>query len=142
MVIIDWFSRMIVGYAFSNTLHSGFISECLRNAIKRHGHPIIINSDQGAQFTSDAYIDLLKSEGIAISMNGRGRATDNAITERFIRSLKQERLHLSEYETGHELRKITEDYINNYNWHRPHQSLNYQNPAMVYFGSLADQNAG
>lgn len=90
VVIIDWGSRMVVGHAFSNTLHIGFIIECIKKAIKQHGKPFIIKSDQGAQFTSDEYINLLKSEKIKISMNGKGRATDNAITERFIRNLKQE----------------------------------------------------
>jgi len=132
VVIIDWASRMIVGHGFSNTLHSGFIIECIRDAIKQHGKPFIINSDQGAQFTSDDYINFIKSEKIKISMNGRGRSTDNAITERFIRSLKQERLYLVEYEDGYQLRKITADYIANYNWIRPHQSLDYQTPGKVY----------
>ena len=82
VIIIDWASRMVVGHAYSNTLHSGFVIEALRGAIKKHGKPVIINSDQGAQFTSEDYIGFLKREEIKISMNGRGRATDNSITER------------------------------------------------------------
>lgn len=132
VVIIDWKSRMIVGYAYSNTLHTGFVVECIKEAIKQHGKPLIINSDQGAQFTSDEYINLLKSQGIKISMNGRGRSTDNAITERFIRNLKQEQLYLMEYENGHQLRSVTADYIAKYNWQRPHQSLDYHIPGEVY----------
>lgn len=142
VVIIDWASRMIVGHAFSNTMHKGFIIEALRDAIKQHGKPFIINSDQGAQFTSEDYINFLKNEQIKISMNGRGRATDNAITERFIRSLKQEQLHLVEYDDGLQLRKITADYITNYNWVRPHQSLNYQTPGSVYTSTNTYQHAG
>lgn len=142
VVIIDWASRMIVGHAFSNTLHSRFIIEAFRDAIKQHGKPFIINSDQGAQFTGENYINFLKSEKIKISMNGRGRATDNAITERFIRTLKQEQLHLVEYDDGLQLRKIVSDYIVKYNWVRPHQRLNYQAPGKVYFNTTHYQHAG
>jgi putative transposase len=142
VIIIDWASRMIMGHVFSNTLHSGFIIEALRDSIKKHGKPFIINSDQGAQFTSDNYINFLKSEKIKISMNGRGRATDNAITERLIRTLKQEQLHLVEYDDGLQLRKIVSDYIAKYNWGRPHQSLNYQAPGKVYFNTTHYQHAG
>jgi len=140
VAIVDWGSRMVVGHAYSNTLHTGFVTECVKKAIKRHGKPFIINSDQGAQFTSDEYISLLKSQGIKISMNGRGRSTDNAITERFIRSLKREHLSLIEYEDGSQLRKITADYINRYNWQRPHQSLGYQTPGKVYHDTKAYPN--
>lgn len=72
VVIIDWYSRKIVGWSLSNTLHTGFIIECIQAAIRQHGHPLIINSDQGAQFTSEDYIHLLKEQNIRISMNGRG----------------------------------------------------------------------
>jgi len=140
VVIIDWKSRMVVGYSYSNTLHTGFVIECVKEAIKQHGKPFIINSDQGAQFTSDEYINLLKSQGIKISMNGRGRSTDNAITERFIRNLKQEQLYLMEYDNGHQLRKITAEYIAKYNWQRPHQSLDYQTPCKVYYSTKTYQN--
>jgi len=75
-------------------------------------------------------------------MNGRGRATDNAITERFIRNLKQEQLYLVEYDTGIQLRKITADYIAKYNWLRPHQSLNHKTPGEVYTSTIAYQHAG
>jgi putative transposase len=132
VVIIDWYSRMVVGHAYSNTLHVGFVIECVKEAIRRHGHPQIMNSDQGSHFTSDDYINLLKKESIRISMNGRGRFTDNAITERFIRSLKQERLYLEEFEDPRQLKRITSEYIDDYNWQRPHQSLGYKTPSDVY----------
>lgn len=134
-VIIDWHSRMIVGHAYSNTLHAGFVAECVKEAVRRHGHPQIMNSDQGAHFTSDEYVQLLKAEGIRISMNGRGRSTDNAITERFIRSLKQEKLYLEEIEDARHLKRITALYIDEYNWQRPHQSLGYKTPAKVYYNN-------
>ena len=142
VIIIDWTSRMIVGHTYSNTLHSGFVIEAIRGAIKKHGKPVIINSDQGAQFTSEEYTGFLKREEIKISINGRGGATDNAITERFIRSLKQERLHLVEFDDGFQLRKIIADYIANFNWVRPHQSLNYQTPGRVYTNTVTYQHAG
>ncbi len=141
VVIIDWYSRMVVGHAYSNTLHVGFVIECVKEAIRRHGHPRIMNSDQGAHFTSDDYINLLKKESIHISMNGRGRSTDNAITERFIRSLKQERLYLEEFEDARQLKRITSDYIDDYNWQRPHQSLGYKTPSSVYCTPWLDQEA-
>lgn len=141
VIIIDWHSRMVVGHAYSNTLHVGFVIECVKEAIRRHGHPQIMNSDQGAHFTSDEYINLLKKESIRISMNGRGRSTDNAITERFIRSLKQERLYLEEFEDARQLKRITSDYIDDYNWQRPHQSLGYKTPSSVYCTPWLDQEA-
>jgi putative transposase len=141
VVIIDWNSRIIVGHALSNTLHAGFVADCVRQAIVQHGKPLIINSDQGAQFTSDDYIDLLKEEQIQISMNGKGRSTDNAITERFIRTLKQECLYLTEIDGGIQLRRIISDYINDYNWHRPHQSLGYKTPATVYYAPCLSREA-
>ena len=142
VVIIDWGSKMLVGHAYSNTLQSDFVVDCLRKAIKQHGKPFIINSDQGAQFTSDIYIDFVKSQEIKISMNGKGRASDNAITERFIRNLKQEKLYLYEYQNGHQLRKITAEYIAEYNWERPHQSLDYRTPASVYYNTKHYQDVG
>lgn len=141
VIIIDWHSRMVVGHAYSNTLHVGFVIECVKEVIRRHGHPQIMNSDQGAHFTSDEYINLLKKESIRISMNGRGRSTDNAITERFIRSLKQERLYLEEFEDARQLKRITSDYIDEYNWQRPHQSLGYKTPSSVYCTPWLDQEA-
>lgn len=141
VVIIDWYSRMIIGHALSNTLHVGFIIDCIHKAIARHGKPLIINSDQGSQFTSDEYIKLLKEEQIRISMNGKGSFTDNAITERFIRSLKQECLFLTEIENGKQLRQIISDYINDYNWYRPHQSLGYKTPSSVYYAPWQSRDA-
>jgi len=135
VAIIDWYSRYIVGFALSNTLEKEFVIEAIKKAVKRHGAPEIINSDQGAQFTSDAYINLLKENSIKISMDGKGRALDNQRIERFFRSYKWEKLYLEEYETGHQLRQITQAYIEYYNNKRPHQSLDYKTPAEYYFGS-------
>lgn len=132
--IIDWYSRYIVGFSLSNTLDKTSVVETIKKAIKKHGTPEIMNSDQGAQFTSDEYINILKSNSIKISMDGKRRALDNQRIERFFRSYKWEKLYLEEYENGHQLYKITQEYIEYYNKVRPHQSLDDQTPAQVYYG--------
>jgi putative transposase len=120
VAIIDWYSRYIVGFALSNTLEKTFILETVKKAIKKHGALEIINSDQGSQFTSEKYVELLKANGIKISMDGKGRALDNQRIERFFRSYKWEKLYLEEYDTGQQLKKITQEYIEYYNSKRPH----------------------
>jgi putative transposase len=134
VAIIDWYSRYIVGFELSNTLDRTFVIEAIQKAIKRHGKPEIMNSDQGSQFTSDDYINLLKNNNIKISMDGKGRALDNQRIERFFRSYKWEKLYLEDCETGHQLRQITREYVEYYNNRRPHQSLDYKTPAEYYFG--------
>jgi putative transposase len=131
--IIDWNSRYIVGFTLSNTLEKASVIETVKKAMKQHGKPEIINCDQGSQFTSDEYINLLKENGIKISMDGKGRALDNQRIERFFRSFKWEKLYLEEYETGHQLRKIIKEYIEYYNTQRPHQSLDYKTPSEYYY---------
>jgi putative transposase len=135
VAIIDWYSRYIVGFALSNTLERTFIIEAIKQAINRHGSPEIINSDQGSQFTSEEYINLLKDNDVKISMDGKGRALDNQRIERFFRSYKWEKLYLEEYETGHQLREITQEYIAYYNNKRPYQSMGYKTPADYHFGN-------
>ncbi|QDI90681.1 IS3 family transposase [Salicibibacter halophilus] len=135
VAIIDWFSRLVVGWALSNTMHTDFIIRAVAEAINAYGKPDIINSDQGSQFTSNDYIDFIKSyETVKISMDGRGRATDNARTERFFRSYKWERLYLLCPETVSELKQMTKLYMSHYNWNRPHQALEDYEPARIYFG--------
>jgi len=141
-VIIDWYSRFVVGWSLSNTMHVSFVKEAVEKAFKEHGTPLIMNSDQGSHFTCPAYIDLLKSkETIKISMNGKGRATDNAITERFFRNLKQEELYREEIHNGKDAYRLIENYIRKYNWERGHQSLNYSTPAQIYMSSETVQKA-
>ena len=133
VVIIDWYSRFIVGWSISNTMQTDFIVRTVEKAVEVHGKPEIINSDQGSQFTSQDYINCIKGyETINISMDGRGRAKDNARTERFFRSYKWERLYLLYPETVTELKQMTKDYMHHYNWKRPHQSLKDKTPANVY----------
>lgn len=141
VAIIDWYSRYIVGYRLSNTLEKGFVIDAIKKAIKLHGKPEIMNSDQGSQFSSQEYVSLLKDNGIKISMDGKGRALDNQRIERFFRSYKWEKLYMTECETGHELRQLTKEYIDDYNHERPHQSLGYKTPAECYYGERLNLKA-
>ena len=105
----------------------------LLNAVAKHGAPLILNSDQGSQFTSPDYVDTLKEHGIKISMDGKGRALDNAITERFWRTLKWEDIYIMQYDTPRALRQGIETYIRYYNQERGHQSLDGHKPAEIYY---------
>ncbi len=100
-----------------------------------------MNSDQGPQFTSEEYVNLLKANSIKISMDGKGRALDNQRIERFFRSYKWEKLYLEECETGHQLKQITKEYVDYYNHVRPHESLSYKTPADSYYGSSLTEKA-
>jgi putative transposase len=136
--IIDWYSRFLVGYSISNTLQADTVTRVVKEAVLKYGAPEIINSDQGSQFTSKEYIELIKSfKTTRISMDGKGRATDNIAIERFFRSYKWERLYLMYPETVTEVKSITKKYVQTYNYHRGHQSYNYQTPAEIYFGYAA-----
>jgi putative transposase len=130
-LIIDWYSRFIVDYELSSTLDKGFVITCLTRALAIQ-KPDIINSDQGSHFTCAAYIELLETAKVKISMDGKGRCLDNARTERFFRSLKYERLYINEYETPRQLRAMVKEYILLYNTGRPHSSIGGQVPASYY----------
>jgi len=132
VAIIDLFSRFVVGWSLSNTMESEWIVETVKEAISRHGKPEMMNSDQGSQFTGDLYTGFLIAENIIISMDGRGRATDNIFIERLWRSLKYEDIYLNAYETGPELYKGLKRYFQHYNQQRRHSSLAYQIPAEVF----------
>lgn len=138
--VIDWYSRFIVGYTVSNTLQTDMVTRTVKAAVREHGKPKIINSDQGSQFTSKAYISCIKElKTTKISMDGRGRATDNIAIERFFRSYKWERLYLLCPETIGEVKALTNEYIPNYNYSRGHQRFDYRTPAHMYhnFNTLA-----
>lgn len=133
VAIIDVHSRFIVGWDISNTMEASWVVKTIKNAIEKHGKPEIINSDQGTQFTSEIYVDYIKSlETVKISMDGKGRATDNAFIERFFRTIKHDRLYLNPSRDGHELFTECEDFINYYNQRRSHSSLGRVTPAKVY----------
>lgn len=133
--LIDVHSRMIVDWELSTTMDSGFILIMLKRALARD-KPEILNSDQGSQYTSDNYIEIVKEAKVAISMDGRGRATDNAYIERFWRTLKQQEVYLHEYSSPKEARNRIAAFIESYNYFRPHQGLNGKTPGQVYQGVL------
>jgi putative transposase len=133
--IIDWYSRKVIDYELSNTLEKGFVLKCLRRAF-RSCRPEIINSDQGSHFTNADYLELLDKEGVKVSMDGKGRATDNSRTERYFRSLKYECIFLNEFDNPRALRKGIDRYVQFYNQERPHQSLNYAKPEQFYTQSI------
>ena len=136
--IIDWYSRFLIGYSISNTLHADAVTRVIKEAVDKYGAPEIINSDQGTPFTSKEYIELIKSfEKTKISMDGKGRATDNIAIERFFRSYKWERVYLMYPETVAEVKNLTKEYIHHYNYERGHQSYNYKTPPDIYFGFIA-----
>ena len=133
VAIIDWYSRKIVGYQLSQSMNKEFVVNTVNKVVRKHGAPIIMNSDQGSQFTSPAYVETLKQHGIQISMDGKGRALDNAITERFFRSIKWEDIYIKQYETPKALRLGIDEYIRYYNYERRHSSVNKRRPAEVYY---------
>lgn len=134
IAIIDLYSRYIISWRLSISLDAGFCIDALEEALRK-GCPEIFNTDQGSQFTSGPWIDLLESRNIQISMDGKGRCIDNIYAERFWRSLKYEEVYLKSYDSVHEARKSLSDYIEFYNNQRPHQALGYKTPAEVYFNN-------
>jgi putative transposase len=128
---IDWFSRYVVAWKLSNTLDGSFCQEMLEQALGQ-GTPEVFNTDQGVQFTSGAWTGRLKSAGVAVSMDGRGRCLDNVFVERLWRSLKYEDVYLKGYESVPELERGVRAYFAFYNGERLHQSLDYRTPATVY----------
>ena len=132
VAIIDWYSRRVLGWRISNSMDATFCVDCLEETIRTHGRPEIFNSDQGSQFTSDAFTSVLQREGIVISMDGRGRAFDNIFVERLWRSVKHEDVYLKGYATMGELMIGLTEYFAFYNIQRPHQSLGQITPDVVY----------
>jgi putative transposase len=131
VAVIDRFSRYVLAWKLSNTLDSLFCVEALQEAL-RSGRPEIFNTDQGAQFTASAWIAILETYGIQISMDGRGRALDNIFVERLWRSVKYEHLYIQEYATVSALEEGLQAYWQFYNHERLHQSLGYHTPAEVH----------
>ncbi len=132
VVVMDWFSRFVLAWQLSNTLDGAFCLAALRRAL-RDGRPDIFNTDQGVQFTAQAFTDELEAAGIRVSMDGRGRFVDNIFVERLWRTVKYEDIYLKGYETVPALAAGLDDYFQLYNFDRPHQSLGYRTPADVHF---------
>ena len=133
VAIIDWHSRRVLSWRVSNTLDTSFCVEALEEALQRFGTPEIFNTDQGSQFTSEAFTDVLKDKGVAISMDGKGRWVDNVFVERLWRSVKYEDLYLRAYETPAQLRAGLGKYFEFYNTRRRHSALDRRTPDAVYY---------
>lgn len=132
VAVIDWYSRYVVSWKLSATMESDFCIDALRDALT-HGTPSIFNSDQGSQFTSIAFTDILKEAGVRISMDGRASYQDNIFTERLWRSVKYEEVYLKDYATLQDAHDGLAAYITFYNTTRPHQALAYQTPEQAHF---------
>jgi len=135
VAIMDWHSRKILSWRLSNSMETDFCIDALEEAIRRYGAPEIFNTDQGAQFTSEAFTDVLRQSNIKISMDGKGRWVDNVMIERFWRSLKHEDVYLKAYESVNEARSSIKKYIEFYNAEHKHQSLD-KTPDEAYFGTI------
>ena len=133
VAIIDVHSRYIVGWDISNTMTAGWVVKTIRKAVRTYGAPGIINSDQGVQFTSGEYIEYIKSlETVSISMDGKGRATDNAYIERFFRTIKHDKIYLHMPEDGQQMYRLCQEFITFYNTRRGHSSIGDLPPKQVY----------
>jgi putative transposase len=133
---MDWASRRVLAWRLSNTLTTDFCIEAVQEAIDRHGTPEIFNTDQGSQFTSLEFTQLLKNNGIAISMDGKGCWRDNVFVERLWKSIKYEEVYLHAYETVSAARNGIGRYLAFYNNRRPHSSLDGSTPNEFYYRNL------
>jgi putative transposase len=134
--VVDWFSRRVLSWRLSITMEAAFCVEALEEALARHGRPEIFNTDQGSQFTSDAFTGVLTRNAIAISMDGKGAWRDNVFVERLWRSVKHEEVYLRAYDTVAEARASIGRYFSFYNTRRPHSSLDRRTPDQAYFTRL------
>ena len=133
VAILDWFSRYVLSWRLSNSLDTSFCIEALEEALEK-GCPDIFNTDQGSQFTSDDFTGILRGKGIAISMDGRGRAFDNIFTERLWRTVKYEEVYLKGYQVPRDAQTGLGGYFPFYNERRYHQALAYKTPHEVHYG--------
>lgn len=136
IAIIDWYSRYVLSWQLSTDLESGFCCEVLEDALGKYPNPEIFNTDQGSQFTCDAFTSILKHKNIKISMDGKGRALDNVFVERLWRTVKQEEVYLNDYIDVAECRKSLYQFFDKYNNRREHQSLGYNYPREIYLGEI------
>jgi putative transposase len=139
--VMDWASRKILSFRLSNTLTADFCVEALEDAIARYGAPEIVNTDQGSQFTSMAFVETVGRHDIALSMDGKGAWRDNVFIERFWRTLKYEEVYLRAYDTVSEARQSIGRYLTFYNGRRPHTANDDLTPDRVYFGALPIERA-
>ena len=142
VAIIDWYSRRVMAWRLSNTLDTSFCVEALEEALTQFGPPDIFNTDQGAQFTAEAFTSVLLDRGVAISMDGKGRYLDNIFVERLWRSIKYEEIYLHAYDTPRDARTAIARYMDFYNLRRPHQALGYQTPDAFHRGVVRSPSPG
>ena len=135
-VVLDWYTRRVLSWKVSITMDVHFCLEAVEEAISRYGTPEIMNTDQGSQFTSQAFTGLIKENGIKISMDGKGSWRDNVFIERLWRSVKYEDIYLRAYGSVSEVKTGLNQYFNFYNTRRPHSSLDGKTPDQVYFNTL------
>jgi putative transposase len=135
IAVIDWFSRRVLAWRLSNTLDTSFCIEALSEALRLWGTPDIFNTDQGAQFTAEDFLDVLRDHNVQISMDGKGRWLDNVFVERLWRSVKYEEVYLHAYAQVAEARRGIGRYLLFFNEERPHQALGYRTPSEIYFAS-------
>ena len=135
VAILDLYSRKVLSFRVSNAMSTDFCIEALEEALTRYDAPEIFNTDQGSQFTAEAFTALLEAKGVRVSMDGKGRWIDNVFVERLWRSVKYEDLYLHAYETVGEVKAALARYFSFYNAHRLHQSLEYRTPDEMYFGT-------
>jgi putative transposase len=138
--VIDWYSKAVLSWEISNCMDTDLVMGVLNKALETYGKPEILNTDQGSQYTSYLHTQKLKDNNIIISMDGKGRATDNICIERFWRSAKCERIYLNEYDGIKDLKQDIQNYIKFYNYRRFHETLEYKKPMSVYFDSLKVNN--
>jgi putative transposase len=141
VAIVDWASRAVLSWRLSSTMEAEFCIEALNEAMAQFGIPEIFNTDQGAQFTSEAFLTVLEQHQVHISMDGKGRWRDNVFVERLWRSVKYEEVYLKAYDTVHEARRSLAKYFDFYNHERGHQSLDRQTPWQVYTASTLAEAA-
>ena len=141
VAIMDLYSRKILSWRLSNTMDTRFCIDALKEALRKYPKPEIFNTDQGSQFTSNDFTNILKAHDIQISMDGKGRWIDNVFIERFWRSLKYEEVYLRAYDDLRQAKKFIRDYITDYNQARRHTSLNRQTPNKVYNQSMNEQRS-
>jgi putative transposase len=139
--VVDWFTRRVLAWKLSITMESSFCVEALEEALSKNKKPEIFNTDQGSQFTSEAFTGRLKKEGISISMDGKGRWRDNVFVERVWKSIKYEEVYLHAYESVQQARESIGRYLEFYNSVRPHSSLDGFTPYQVYFNRLPESLA-
>jgi len=139
VAVMDWASRKVLSWRLSNTLDPSFCIEALEEAIARYGRPQIFNTDQGSQFTADAFIRVLTDHRISISMDGRGSWKDNRMIERLWKTVKYHEVYLKAYESLTHARKELKNFFERYNTRRPHQGLNDRTPDAVYWSTLSKE---